>query len=91
MLAEHRITFDQAGGGGEFGVPFLIATVSPFGKVLTVDGMSAEAAVDDGFDFRQIIEPFQYLCSRVVEVEVEVDSCPDAFGELSDFAISFHV
>jgi hypothetical protein len=73
-------------GGVVLEEPVAEAALFPFGEVLFVDGAAVEFSGEDGFSFRQGVEPGEDGFVRLVVVKTEVELFADGVREASDFA-----
>jgi hypothetical protein len=73
-------------GGVILEEPVTEATLFPFGEVLFGDGSVVEVGGEDGFDFRERVEPRENGFVRLVIVETKVELVAELMRKTSDFA-----
>ena len=73
-------------GGVVLEEPVAEAALFPFGEVLFGDGATFEVGGEDGFDFRERVEPGENRFLRLVVVETEVELVAYGVRDTGDFA-----
>jgi hypothetical protein len=73
-----------------FGRPVEESALFPFGDTLLADGASAEFALQGGFNFREIIDPFDQAFPRFAVAQALIQFLAHGLGEAGDFTIAAH-
>lgn len=68
--------------------PVAEASATPVGKVLFGDWAAGEFGGEDGFDFREFVEPFDQGLASFAVAEATVKLFADFVGEAGDFALA---